>query len=320
MYKIDPKRKIKFIEEAEGHLKRSLTACDLCPRNCRVNRQQGEKGYCQSTDTIKIYSYGSHHGEEPPLSGSNGSGTIFFSRCNMGCKYCQNHKFSQNDEGEEISKKELANIILTLQKEGCHNINFVTPTHFIPGILGALRYAYVKGLKIPVVYNTGGYDSFHVIKSLKGIVDIYLADARYSDDSMSKKYSNAKGYVQNNREIIKEMYSQTGDVLVENGTAKRGLIIRLLVLPNNISGTKNTLKFISKDVSKNIFLSVMSQFHPVYESKKYEELSRRINQKEYENVIKKMEELELKNGWIQPLENDFDEDYLGAKFLNRGCI
>jgi len=202
-------------------------------------------------------------------------------------------------------------MMLVLQEKGCHNINFVTPTHFVPSIVEALKDAYSKGLNIPLVYNTGGYDSPHIIKALDGIIDIYMPDMRYSQDAMAEKHSSAPGYVLNNRAIVKEMYAQAGNLKTTQGIAERGLIIRLLVLPGGISGTVDTLEFIAKNLSKNVYLSVMSQYYPAYNAMEYKELSRRISREEYYPVLDRMHELGLHSGWVQPFEGEFDERFAG---------
>ena len=308
------KKKIDKIYKVLPGLLQSLAKCDLCPRNCMVDRTVGEKGYCRAPGELVVYNYGPHHGEEPPLSGSKGSGTVFFSHCNMGCVYCQNWKFSQEDKGEEISARRLSDIMLEMQREGVHNINLVSPTHFSPKILEALKYAYEGGLNLPIVYNTGGYDSKHVIEALDGIIDMYLPDMRYSRDVMARKYSNAPGYVSNNKDIVKEMYRQVGNLQESDGIAKKGLIIRLLVLPEMISGTINTLRFISKDISNEVYLSVMSQYYPAYKTKEHKELSHRILSEEYYPVVEEMNELGFTNGWVQPFQGDFDEKFAGENF------
>ena len=205
----------------------SLKKCDICPRRCKVDRAGGHRGYCRAPRNPVVYSYLAHRGEEPPISGTRGSGTIFFSGCNMKCVYCQNYSFSQLDQGNEVSIEKLAEIMLGLQKTGCHNINLVSPTHFVPQIVLALEIAFDKGLDIPIVYNTGGYEKLETIKALSGVVDIYMPDMRYSADAMAKKYSDAPDYLEHNRPAIKEMFSQVGDLMVgDDGIAKRGLIIR----------------------------------------------------------------------------------------------
>jgi putative pyruvate formate lyase activating enzyme len=305
------KSKVALIEKILPRLQEEYESCNLCFRKCGVNRAKGEKGFCRSLTKPVVYSYAPHHGEEPPLSGTCGSGTIFFSRCSMKCVYCQNYQFSQFDAGTEVSCAELSEMMLSLQRKGCHNINFVTPTHFVPSIVEALKGACSKGLNIPLVYNTGGYDSLHVIEALDGIIDIYMPDMRYSQDSMAEKYSSAPGYVLNNRAIVKEMYAQAGNLKTIQGIAESGLIIRLLVLPAGISGTPGTLEFIAKNVSKNVYLSVMNQYYPAYNAMEYKELSRRISRDEYYPVLDRMHELDLHSGWVQPFEGEFDERFAG---------
>lgn len=308
------KKKSEIIKRILPDLVKKLEGCDLCARNCKVNRLAGEKGFCAAGSECIIYSYGPHYGEEPPLSGKRGSGTIFFSRCNMGCVYCQNYQFSQLAAGKVVSSRQLSEIMLNLEERGCHNINLVSPTHFVPEIVEALQYAYSAGLTLPIVYNTGGYDSLDVIRALDGIIDIYLPDMRYSSDEFAKKYSKAPGYVGNNRLIVKEMYRQVDNLALSRGIAKKGLIIRLLILPGGISGTVDTLRFISRELGKNVYLSVMSQYYPAYRALEYGELSRRIKSREYKAVTDKMNELGFRNGWVQPYGGDFDSRFAGENF------
>ena len=308
------KDKVRKAEKILPALMRSLEHCDLCPRKCGVNRLEGEKGYCSSGAEATVYSFAPHHGEEPPLSGYNGSGTIFFSRCNMGCVYCQNHRFSQSDAGKKISNRDLSAIMLELQDRGCHNINLVSPTHFAPQIVEALKYAWAGGLELPVVYNTGGYDSPSVIRALEGLVDIYLPDMRYSSDAMAEKYSGAPGYVSNNRAIVKEMRRQVGVLRVSGGIALSGLIIRLLILPGGISGTTETLRFIAGKIGKDICLSVMSQYYPAHKAALYNELARRISREDYSAAVNTMRESGFCVGWVQPFEGEFDERFAGENF------
>jgi putative pyruvate formate lyase activating enzyme len=311
---MDINTKIRAIDAILPALKESMASCDLCPRNCGVNRLKGEKGFCRSGQNAIVHSYAPHHGEEPPLSGYTGSGTIFFANCNMGCLYCQNYQFSQSGLGKEISAEELAAIMLELQDIGCHNINLVTPTHFIYPILEALKRAYSDGLSLPVVYNTGGYDSLQVIKSLNGIVDIYLPDMRYASEEMAEEYSCAPGYVANNRALIKEMNRQVGVLEIKDDVALRGLIIRLLILPGGISGSLDTLEFIAQRVGKDTYLSVMSQYYPAYKALSHKKLGKRISQEDYSEVTGKMQQLGLDNGWLQPFQGDFDERFAGENF------
>lgn len=278
-----------------------------------MDRLAGKRGYCRAPLNPIVYSYIQHHGEEPALSGSKGSGAIFFTYCNMKCVYCQNYQFSQLDKGDEISIEDLASIMLNLQKSGCHNINLVSPTHYAPQITEALEIAVKDGLNVPIVYNTGGYDSVDTIKILDGIIDIYLPDMRYSDNHMAKKYSDAPDYVEHNRLCIKEMHRQVGDMaLDENGIAKKGLIIRLLVLPGAASGITQNLKFIRDQISKNTSLSIMSQYHPVFKARDFKEISRRVDKSEYMNIVDEAASLGLNNGWVQEYSEEANEKFLGT--------
>jgi putative pyruvate formate lyase activating enzyme len=277
-----------------------LESCQLCPRGCKINRLENKPGFCRIGRNAKVYSYLAHHGEEPPISGSAGSGTIFFSGCNMACVYCQNYEFSQSNAGREVEAEELAGFMLELQKQGCHNINLVTPTHILPQILEALIIAIEKGLKLPLVYNTSGYDSLETLKLLEGIVDIYLPDMRYADKKCSLKYSAAPDYPEVNRQAIKEMYRQVGIAhFDENELLTRGMIIRHLVLPENIAGTEEILKFISQEISPESYISLMSQYMPYHKATHFKELSRRINIQEYDAATSLMEKYGLYNGWTQ---------------------
>ncbi|MDD5634502.1 MAG: radical SAM protein [Candidatus Omnitrophica bacterium] len=307
--------KIRVIKKVLPDLRKSLEKCDLCPRKCGVNRVKGELGYCKSGADPVVYSATVHHGEEPPISGDKGSGTIFFSRCNMRCLYCQNYRFSQDGQGKLLTTDALSQVMLNLQKKGVHNINLVSPTHFVPCIIKALDKAYAAGLRLPVVYNTGGYDSLEIIKKLSGIIDIYLPDMRYSSDDEARKYSDAIRYVENNQKIVKEMYSQVGRLEITQYVAEKGLVIRLLVIPNDISGTIKTLEFIAKNISKEIFLSVMSQYYPAYKAGDFFGLSGRLKKDEYERIVCAVHKLGFKNGWIQPFEGEFDEKFAGENFV-----
>jgi len=279
----------------------SLNSCAICPRKCRVNRLKDQKGFCKTGLKARVYSFMAHHGEEPPVSGERGSGTIFFSFCNMACVYCQNFEFSQQGgEGKEVSPEELANIMLELQGFGCHNINLVSPTHVMPQILQALKPAIKSGLNIPLVYNSGGYELAEMIRLLDGIIDIYLPDMRYADNETAKKYSTANDYPEQNRQAIKEMHRQSGIAEINgSGIITKGLIIRHLVLPGDISGTGKIMKFISEELSPETYISLMSQYFPCYKSGDFPELSRRISLEEYESAQAIMEKYGLHNGWIQ---------------------
>lgn len=277
-----------------------LESCAICPRKCKVNRLKNELGFCKTGLKAKVYSFLAHHGEEPPISAINGSGTIFFSYCNMSCVYCQNYEFSQLGQGKERYFEELAEIMLKLQGHGCHNINLVTPTHVLPQILKALEIAAGKGLNIPIVYNTSGYELPQIIKLLDGIVDIYLADMRYADRDLALKYSNAPDYPEYNQASIKEMQRQVGSAKInEFNVLEKGLVIRHLVLPNNVSGTNKIMQFISNEVSKDAYISLMSQYLPYHNAPNFKEISRRISFEEYALAQQIMGKYGLFNGWIQ---------------------
>jgi len=269
------------------YLKKNMESCTLCPRKCKVNRLAGEKGYCKTLDKPFISSAFPHFGEEKELVGINGSGTIFFSNCNLRCVFCQNWEISQYGEGSTISYEELSHIMLNLQKRGCHNINLVTPTHQIYAIVFALNSAVKNGLNIPIVYNCSGYESIDTIKILKGIIDIYMPDFKYGDDDTGIKYSDCYNYFNVAKNAIKEMYRQVGDVVIdEHGIMKKGLLVRHLILPNNITNSEKILKFLAYEVSTNILLNIMDQYYPTFRSNLYEELNRRITNEEYMKVIK----------------------------------
>lgn len=308
------KRRIELLESRRGYFEERLRSCSLCPRQCGVDRTKDERGWCGAGALPAVYSVGPHNGEEPPLSGTRGSGTIFFTHCNMHCRYCQNYTFSQLSDDREMSIDELAGQILGLARNGCHNINLVSPTHYVPQIAEALLVAYRSGLSLPIVYNTGGYDSPDIIRNLEGIVDIYMPDMRYSDDAMAVEYSDAPGYVGINRLCVSEMQRQVGDlVLDEEEVAVSGLIIRCLVLPNNISGTGASLEFISHEISGDAYISLMSQYYPVYRARQHAELGKRITNKEYVDVLAVMERLGLGNGWVQAAPIDMNTSFGGHR-------
>ncbi|NIA23733.1 MAG: radical SAM protein [Proteobacteria bacterium] len=287
-----------------------LSHCNICPRKCGVNRLKGETGVCGVTgENVKIASFNIHHGEEPPISGYNGSGTIFFAGCNLKCVYCQNYPISQMRYGKEYSIDELAKIMLNLQSRKAHNINLVTGNHYIPQIIEAIEIARKEGLTIPIVYNTSGYDLTETLKLMENYADIYLVDMRYSDDKYAVKYSAAPNYTEINGQAITEMYRQKGELKIgKDGTAESGVIIRLLVLPEDISGTKESLKFIHDNIGTNIHLSIMDQYFPTYKAKNYPELNRKIYEREYTKVVEFANELSLTKGWTQEsvLRGDYD--------------
>lgn len=285
-------------EDLERRIKKAfkiLENCTLCPRKCKVNRAKGEKGYCQLEYLPKISAFHPHFGEESPLVGRFGSGTIFFTSCNLSCVYCQNYEISQLKIGKEISFEELAKIMIELQKLGCHNINLVTPTPQVPQILKSLLIAIEMGLKIPLVYNTSSYDSLETLKLLKGIVDIYLPDTKYSNNEIALKFSNAKNYFETMKLAIKEMHRQVGDlILSKEKIAVRGLIVRHLVLPNDLAGSEKIFEFLAKEISQNTFLNVMDQYWPAYKAFKFPEISREITKEEFKKAVELAKKFNLK--------------------------
>jgi putative pyruvate formate lyase activating enzyme len=263
-----------------------LKSCNLCPRNCGVDRTSGEKGFCRTLDRLILSSWGPHFGEERPLVGRFGSGTVFFTNCNLGCIFCQNWRISHGGEGSEVSMEKLSDIMLELQDMGCHNINLVTPTHQVPMILEALLVARQRGLKLPMVYNCGGYESVDVIKLLDGVVDIYMPDFKYSDPKMAKKYSKAEDYPQAAKTALREMHRQVGDLVMdETGVARHGLLVRHLVLPADIAGTKEIIRFIAEEISKDTYINIMDQYYPCYKAFEHPPLDRRITSEEYAEAI-----------------------------------
>jgi putative pyruvate formate lyase activating enzyme len=270
-----------------------LSSCTLCGHKCRVDRHY-DKGICDSGMILKISSVFPHFGEERPLVGTHGSGTIFLANCNCKCVYCQNFPISHLGVGEEISEEELAGKMIYLQEIGCHNINWVSPTHFSPQLVKSLFIAREKGLKIPVVYNTGGYDSLLLVKVLSGIIDIYMPDIKYGNNKNAFKYSGVKNYWDIIRSSVIEMYSQVGDLMIDDfGIAKRGLIIRHLVLPDELAGSGEVLKFIADEVSKDSYVNIMKQYMPYFKASNYIELTKNITEQEYREVINRARQLEL---------------------------
>jgi len=270
-----------------------LEECSLCPNNCGVNRLKGEKGICQVLDKPMVSSYGPHFGEERPLVGEGGSGAIFFTYCNMRCVYCQNWEISHLGEGDVISVEDLAKIMLILQMWGCHNINLVTPTHQVPFIVKAIYIAAKQGLNLPIVYNCGGYESLEVLKLLEGIVDIYMPDIKYMDDQTALKLSKIKGYSQVVKQAVKEMHRQVGDLVIEGGIAKRGLLVRHLVLPGGLSQTEDVVKFIAEEISRKTYFNLMDQYRPCGDAWKYPPLDRKLIKEEWEEALKVVEKYGL---------------------------
>ncbi len=264
-----------------------LENCDLCARYCHVNRRETMKGaVCRTGERAIVNSYGPHHGEEDPLRGVNGSGTIFFSWCNQRCVYCQNWDISQKRTGHEVTPAELAGMMLRLQSLGCHNINFVTPSHVVAQIIAAVRLAAEQGLRLPLVYNTGGYDSPEALRLLDGIIDIYMPDIKYGDSRLARQYSKVRDYVMINQAAVKEMHRQVGDlVLDERGIAQRGLLVRHLVLPAGIAGTDQVMAFLSREISRNTYLNLMDQYHPCYRADEHPPLDRPVSGAEFQDAL-----------------------------------
>ncbi len=263
-----------------------LTQCRLCPRYCKVNRLQGELGFCRASDKLMLSSAFAHFGEEAPLVGSMGSGTIFLTHCNLRCIFCQNHDISHRGQGEALTAQQMAAYMVALQQRGCHNINFVTPTHYVPQIIAALPYAIDRGLHISLVYNCGGYESLEVVKLLDGIIDIYMPDVKWADSAVAEKYAQAPDYPAVVKEVLKEMHRQVGDLQISKaGVAERGLLIRHLVMPEGLAGTREMMHYIATEISPHSYVNIMSQYRPEYRAGEFPELNRRITHAEYREAI-----------------------------------
>ena len=287
-----------------------LIECNICPNNCKVNRTEGKIGLCKASDKAKVALSSLHYFEEPCISGEKGSGTIFFSNCNMKCKFCQNYKISAEGKGEEISTEELASTFLDLQKQGANNINLVTPTIYAYQIMEAIKIAKEKGLKLPIVYNSNGYESIETLKKLEGYIDVYLPDLKYYYDDIAFEYSGVKEYFKHATEAIKEMYRQVGaPEFDENGLIQKGMIIRHLVLPNNIDNSKQVLKWIKENIDKRVYVSIMAQYFPCYKAKEMEDLNRKLTKEEYEEIENFVYDLDIENGYMQEL-GEHEEEYV----------
>jgi len=285
-----------------GEAYRALGECRLCPRDCGINRLKDEQGFCHVGKTASVASFNTHTGEEPPISGTKGSGTIFFASCNMRCTFCQNYPISQLRHGKESSPGELARMMLSLQKDGCHNINFVTPSHVVPQLIAGIAIAARQGLTLPIVYNSSGYDGLESLRLLDGIVDVYMPDIKYASNSNADVYSKAPDYWDRVRPVIKEMHRQVGDLeLTHDGIAKSGLLIRHLVLPNDIATTEKALEFVADEISLSTYVSLMSQYFPAYKAVEHPILQRRVNREEFEKALDAFHKLGLSNGWLQEL-------------------
>jgi len=310
------------LERRAYKLEAMLASCNVCPRQCQVNRLANEVGFCHSGHLPIVSAICAHYGEEPAISGSRGSGTIFFGNCNMRCIYCQNYQISQNwrkNNLKEIDYRTLAEKMIYLQDEqGCHNINFVSPSHFVPQIVRAVLEAVPMGLRVPLVYNTNGYDSVASLKELDGIISIYLPDLKYASNDWAKKFSYTPDYVLTARQAIKEMYRQVGNLITDDfGLAQQGIIVRHLVLPNGLAGSEDSLTWLVRELSPSVTISLMSQYIPLYRARGNPLLSRRITTAEYETVVQLLRVMNIENGWVQEIGSseyyvpDFErEDHL----------
>jgi putative pyruvate formate lyase activating enzyme len=301
------------LERRARALEARLASCDICPRECGARRLEGEAGSCHSAYRPIVSSVCAHHGEEPVLSGKRGSGAVFFGNCNMRCVYCQNHQISQDYKVQrryEVDSNVLAEHLLSLQDElGCHNINFVSPSHFVPQLVQAVLEAVPMGLRLPLVYNTSSYDSIETLRELDGIISVYLADLRYASDEWGWKFSGVRDYVERSRAAIKEMYRQVGELEVDDdGIAWKGLMVRHLILPNGLAGSEDSLSWLVSQVSPGVSVSIMAQYYPAHRARRFPRLARKISAEEYAEVTALVDKLGIVNGWVQ--EMDSAESYL----------
>lgn len=289
---------------------KTLEKCTICPHNCKINRVNGQVGRCKSKETVKIALYSTHNFEEPCISGKKGSGTVFFSNCNLNCVFCQNYEISQEGKGKEFSIEQLAEIFIEQQKNDVENINLVTPTSYVPQIIEAIKIAKKNGLKLPIVYNTNGYEKVETIRSLEGYIDIYLPDFKYADNLLAKRLSNIDNYFEIATSAIKEMYRQVGKSTFFNdeGVMQKGLIIRNMVLPNHILNSRKVLKWINDNMC-DVFVSVMAQYFPTYKSKDFLDISRKLSKEEFDEIESYLFRLNLDNGYIQEL-GEHEEEYV----------
>jgi putative pyruvate formate lyase activating enzyme len=296
------------LENRAARLNHRLETCDICPRKCSVNRSSGEMGYCNSGKNPIVASFCDHHGEEPVISGIQGSGAIFFGNCNLACVYCQNYQISQNSQGQinnQITVKELADCMIGLQKTGCHNINLVSPSHVVAQVVSALNLAAKTGLTLPLVYNTNSYDSPDTLAEMDGIISIYLPDIKYSDNEMARRYSGATNYVEHTRQAIQEMYRQVGGLVVDKqGVAVAGVLVRHLVLPNGIAGSQESLEWLAEKIGTDVGLSLMSQYYPCHRAGQYQEIARPVTRQEYLYVLKLAQKLGFKRIFAQQLQSN----------------
>lgn len=290
--------------------KNKLEKCMLCPHNCMINRAQGKIGRCKAKDTVKIALYSVHDFEEPCISGKNGSGTVFFSNCNLNCIYCQNYEISQLVKGKEITVTELSDIFLLQQERNVENINLVTPTSYVPQIIEAIKLARSKGLQLPIIYNTNSYENVDTIKMLEGYVDIYLPDLKYAENEIGKKYSKVDNYFEVATKSIEEMVNQVGTPQFdEKGKIKKGVIIRHLVLPNYIENSKKVLKWIHENLPDDIYVSVMAQYFPTYKAKEDDKINRKLTKQEWQEILDYVDELGIENGYVQEL-GEHEEEFV----------
>lgn len=294
-----------------------LSECKLCPHECGVDRLNGQTGFCKAPGHCVYSTACAHHGEEPVLSGLAGSGTIFLTYCNSRCIFCQNFDISQLAHGQPTSVEQLAGMYLALQSRGCHNVNFVTPAHYLPQIISALVVAVDEGFRLPLVYNSNGYDRLEILALLDGIIDIYLPDMKYGDEETGRKLSELPNYPEVNRKAVAEMFRQVGPLVTDTrGIARRGLIVRHLVLPNSMAVTDGVLETIA-EIDRRIAVSLMGQYHPAYRANEIEGLGRRLARREYDKAAFAMERLGLENGWTQKthlLDDTFIPDFKGKKW------
>ena len=287
-----------------------LQKCEICPHKCKIDRTKNQVGRCKSKDTVKVALASIHNFEEPCISGRNGSGTVFFSNCNLSCEFCQNYEISQQGLGKEISIERLAEIFIEQQSRGADNINLVSPTSYAVQIIEAIKIAKNNGLKIPIIYNTNGYENIETLKLLEGYIDIYLPDLKYAENDLAKKYSKIENYFEIATSAIKEMYRQVGkNEYDENGIIKAGIIIRHLILPNHTENSKKVLKWIAENMPKNITVSVMAQYFPTYKAKEDKYLNRKLTNKEYSEIEQYLYLLDIENGYMQDL-GKHEEEYV----------
>lgn len=297
---------LETLQEVAAGAKEILRECTLCPRNCRVNRLKDQLGCCEIGSQAKVSSFGPHFGEEPPLVGRCGSGTIFFSRCNLRCLFCQNYDISQLGEGYLVEEGRLAEMMLSLQEGGCHNLNLVTPTHVVPQILGALTLARSQGLHLPIVYNCGGYESLSTLKMLEGIIEIYMPDAKYASGEVAGELSDAPDYPGIMKEALKEMHRQVGDLQMDaRGVAVSGLLVRHLVLPHDLAGTQEIMRFLAQEVSRNTYVNIMDQYRPAFKAPYHLRMRRRITSSEYQEAIQAALQEGLHRGFPDHVEDRF---------------